>query len=155
MLPGEESPAGGDLPAGDDLPAGEDRAETERSPTLADAAGDDSIELELTEGGVSVEDLKPGHGAEARLGQRLTVHYVGRLENGTEFDSSRTRGTPFTFELGSGRVIAGWEEGIAGMRVGGLRRLIIPPHMAYGERGRGEIPPNAILEFDVELIDVE
>jgi FKBP-type peptidyl-prolyl cis-trans isomerase len=135
------------LPAGDEFVEADISAEPE--PPENDA------ELRISYSGVGIQDLREGQGPIATVGQRLTVHYVGRFEDGREFDSSRTRGTPFTFELGGGQVIAGWEEGIEGMRVGGLRRLIIPPHLAYGERGSGAIPPNAVLEFDVELLDVE
>jgi FKBP-type peptidyl-prolyl cis-trans isomerase len=85
----------------------------------------------------------------------VEVHNVGRLTDGSQFDSSRDRGTPFEFELGAGMVIAGWEEGVEGMRVGGLRKLIIPPDLGYGANGRPPvIPPDSILEFEVELLDV-
>jgi FKBP-type peptidyl-prolyl cis-trans isomerase FkpA len=97
-----------------------------------------------------------GTGDEARTGQRVTVHYTGWLTNGTKFDSSRDRGDPFAFALGRGQVIHGWDEGVAGMRVGGQRRLIIPPDLGYGARGAGGvIPPNATLVFDVELLKVQ
>jgi FKBP-type peptidyl-prolyl cis-trans isomerase len=106
-------------------------------------------------------DAKPGTGAEAKSGQRVTVHYTGWLyddskgdKKGTKFDSSRDRNEPFTFRLGAGEVIRGWDEGVAGMRVGGQRTLTIPAAMAYGQRGAGGvIPPNAVLVFDVELLD--
>lgn len=91
----------------------------------------------------------------AKPGRQVSVHYVGMLDDGRIFDASRDRGAPIRFELGAGMVIAGWDEGIAGMRVGGMRRLIIPAHLGYGERGRAPIPPNAILEFEVELMAVE
>ncbi|MCK6537891.1 MAG: FKBP-type peptidyl-prolyl cis-trans isomerase [Polyangiaceae bacterium] len=83
---------------------------------------------------------------------RVRLHYVGTLEDGSVFDSSRQRGTPFEAQLGQGQLIKGFEEGIAGMRVGGLRRLIIPPELGYGERGTGNIPPGSILIFEVELL---
>jgi len=111
-----------------------------------------------------VEDLRPGVGELARSGNQLIVHYTGWLYEpralgyrGKMFDSSRDRGQPFTFRLGEGRVIKGWEAGILGMQVGGLRRLVIPPEMAYGSRdiGNGLIPPNSTLVFEVELLGVE
>ena len=100
-------------------------------------------------------DTVVGEGKEAQPGMRIVVHYTGKLEDGTVFDSSVTRGQPFSFVLGEGRVIAGWEQGFAGMKVGGKRTLTIPPHLGYGERGAGGvIPPNATLVFDVELVGV-
>src|SRR5512140_891221 len=102
-----------------------------------------------------IEDLRPGTGAEAKVGQTVSVHYVGTLTNGQKFDSSRDRGRPFDFPLGAGKVIQGWDRGVAGMKVGGLRKLTIPPHLGYGERGfAGAIPPNATLIFEVELLGV-
>jgi FKBP-type peptidyl-prolyl cis-trans isomerase len=108
-------------------------------------------------------DVKQGTGAEAQAGRPVVVHYTGWLYDpdapegkGRKFDSSRDRGTPFDFPLGAGRVIKGWDQGVAGMKVGGQRRLIIPPQLGYGERGAGGvIPPNATLMFDVELLDVK
>jgi FKBP-type peptidyl-prolyl cis-trans isomerase len=99
-----------------------------------------------------VEDLVVGAGDPAVAGDTLTVHYVGTLESGQVFDDSYVRGTPFVFRLGAGGVIRGWDLGLVGMRVGGKRRLIIPPELAYGSQGSGPIPPNASLRFDVELI---
>jgi FKBP-type peptidyl-prolyl cis-trans isomerase len=107
-------------------------------------------------------DVRPGTGAEAAAGQRVTVHYTGWLydesqadKKGSKFDSSRDRNEPFTFRLGAGEVIRGWDEGVAGMKVGGQRTLTIPPGMGYGARGAGGvIPPNATLVFDVELLEV-
>lgn len=102
-----------------------------------------------------IEDLSVGEGAEAVAGKHVTVHYTGWLANGTKFDSSLDRGEPFDFPLGRGHVIRGWDEGVAGMKVGGKRRLTIPPEMGYGARGAGGvIPPNATLVFDVELLAV-
>ena len=108
-------------------------------------------------------DSKPGTGAEAASGQNVTVHYTGWLydetkgdKKGSKFDSSRDRNEPFTFRLGAGEVIRGWDEGVAGMKVGGKRTLIIPPQLGYGARGAGGvIPPNATLLFDVELLEVK
>ena len=107
-----------------------------------------------TTSGLRITDLVVGDGAEAVAGQTVVVNYRGTLANGTEFDSSYGRG-PFSFPLGGGRVIQGWDEGVAGMRVGGKRKLVIPPDLAYGERGAGGvIPPNATLTFEVELLRI-
>jgi peptidylprolyl isomerase len=113
-----------------------------------------------TPSGLGVADVEVGTGKEAKAGQPVVVHYTGWLyERGTKttkFDSSVDRGEPFEFPLGQGQVIAGWDEGVAGMKVGGRRTLIIPPELGYGERGAGDaIPPNATLIFDVELLDVK
>jgi FKBP-type peptidyl-prolyl cis-trans isomerase FkpA len=114
-----------------------------------------------TDSGLQYEDLVVGTGAEASAGRQVTVHYTGWLQNadasaGRKFDSSVDRHEPFVFRLGAGRVIRGWDEGVAGMRVGGKRKLIIPPALGYGSRGAGGvIPPNATLIFDVELLDVQ
>lgn len=100
------------------------------------------------------EDLIVGTGASAEAGKELVVHYVGRLADGTQFDSSRARGEPLDFPLGAGHMIAGWEQGLPGMKVGGKRRLTIPPELAYGAQGLGGvIPPNATLVFEVELLE--
>lgn len=105
---------------------------------------------------VQVEDVKVGNGAVAEPGKKVTVHYTGWLTSGKKFDSSRDRSQPFTFTLGVGQVIKGWDEGVKGMRVGGIRKLTIPPELGYGSRGAGGvIPPNATLIFEVELLDVK
>ena len=105
---------------------------------------------------LEITDTQLGTGAEATAGKNVSVHYTGRLTNGSKFDSSLDRGRPFTFKLGAGMVIQGWDQGVAGMKVGGKRTLIIPPEMGYGARGAGGvIPPNAVLVFDVELHGVE
>lgn len=105
---------------------------------------------------LKIEDVKVGTGAEAVAGKAVTVHYTGWLTDGTKFDSSLDNGKRFTFPLGGGRVIKGWDQGVAGMKVGGVRKLTIPPHLGYGERGAGGvIPPNATLVFEVELFDVK
>jgi len=102
-----------------------------------------------------VEELQVGAGAEAVAGASVEVHYTGTLADGKKFDSSRDRGRPFGFRLGAGQVIQGWDRGVVGMRVGGRRKLTIPPALGYGERGfPGAIPPNATLVFDIELLAV-
>jgi FKBP-type peptidyl-prolyl cis-trans isomerase len=109
----------------------------------------------VTASGLKYVDLKAGQGEEARAGKVVEVHYTGWLENGTKFDSSVDRNRPFTFRLGAGDVIKGWDEGVAGMKAGGKRKLIIPPDLGYGKRGAGEvIPPGATLIFEVELLGV-
>ncbi len=108
-----------------------------------------------TVSGLKYVDLAEGTGATPQEGQTVTVHYTGTLENGKKFDSSVDRGQPFNFRIGKGAVIKGWDEGLASMKVGGKRKLIIPPALGYGERGAPpNIPPNSILLFDVELLDV-
>jgi FKBP-type peptidyl-prolyl cis-trans isomerase len=108
-----------------------------------------------TASGLRYWDIKVGDGVEAKPGDRVTVHYTGWLENGTKFDSSHDRHQPFQFRIGAGQVIKGWDEGVAGMKVGGRRQLRIPPELGYGARGAGDaIPPNARLIFDVELLEV-
>ena len=109
-----------------------------------------------TASGLEYEDIREGDGPSPATGQTAVVHYVGTLTNGQKFDSSRDRGQPFEFPLGMGRVIKGWDEGVATMKVGGLRKLTIPSNLAYGERGAGGvIPPNATLVFEVELLGIE
>jgi FKBP-type peptidyl-prolyl cis-trans isomerase FkpA len=104
---------------------------------------------------LKMEDTKVGTGAVAKAGKSVTVHYTGWLTNGTKFDSSKDHGQPFTFQLGAGQVIKGWDQGVAGMKVGGVRKLTIPPSLAYGPNGAGGvIPPNATLVFEVELLGV-
>jgi peptidylprolyl isomerase len=107
-----------------------------------------------TPSGLKYVDLVVGKGASPKQGQMVTVHYTGRFEDGIKFDSSVDRGQPYTFPIGAARVIKGWDEGIMTMRIGGKRKLIIPPDLAYGPRGRSGIPPNATLVFEVELLGV-
>jgi FKBP-type peptidyl-prolyl cis-trans isomerase len=105
---------------------------------------------------LKIEETKVGTGAEAVTGKSVLVHYTGWLTNGTKFDSSKDRNEPFSFQLGAGQVIKGWDQGVAGMKVGGIRKLTIPPNLGYGTRGAGDaIPPNATLVFEVELLDVK
>ncbi len=109
----------------------------------------------MTTSGIQVEKMKEGTGATPKAGDRVSVHYTGWLQNGTKFDSSRDRGQPFTFTLGVGQVIKGWDQGVAGMRVGDTVKLTIPPELGYGARGAGGvIPPGATLIFEVELLGI-
>ncbi len=109
-----------------------------------------------TSSGLIIEDTMLGTGATAKAGQMVTVHYTGWLTDGTKFDSSKDRNDPFVFPLGQRRVIAGWDEGVQGMKEGGVRKLTIPAELGYGARGAGGvIPPNATLVFEVELIAAE
>ncbi len=109
-----------------------------------------------TASGLEIDEIQVGTGASPTVGQKVSVHYVGTLVNGTKFDSSRDRGQPFSFPLGQGRVIKGWDEGVATMKVGGITKLTIPPHLGYGTRGAGGvIPPNATLVFEVELLSID
>lgn len=102
-----------------------------------------------------IEDIKVGEGAEAKKGAMVVVHYTGWLENGQKFDSSKDRNDPFEFPLGAGYVIKGWDQGVVGMKIGGVRKLTIPAELGYGARGAGGvIPPNATLIFEVELLDI-
>jgi len=122
---------------------------------FAPALGVDLGKMSRSASGLYQQDLAVGRGAEAGSGKEATVHYTGWLPNGTQFDSSRDRNDPFAFRLGARQVIAGWDEGVAGMRVGGKRKLVIPGPLGYGARGAPpDIPPNAILVFDVELLGV-
>ncbi len=109
-----------------------------------------------TASGLIIEDLSEGAGEEARAGQTVSVHYTGWLTDGKKFDSSQDRNDPFDFPLAARHVIAGWDEGVQGMKVGGVRKLTIPPNLGYGARGAGGvIPPNATLVFEVELLAIK
>jgi FKBP-type peptidyl-prolyl cis-trans isomerase len=122
---------------------------------FAPELGVDLDAMTQTASGLYYQDLEVGEGAEAVTGSAATVHYEGFLANGNKFDSSRDRDEPFTFAVGIGGVIPGFDEGVSGMRVGGVRKLVIPPELAYGESGAGTvIPPNATLVFDIELLEV-
>jgi len=122
----------------------------------APAAGSASSTSRTTASGLQIEEVKLGTGAEAENGKTVSIQYTGRLVDGTKFDSSLDRGQPIEFVLGTGAMIKGWDEGIPGMKVGGKRKLTIPPAMAYGAEGRPPvIPPNSTLVFDVELMGVK
>jgi FKBP-type peptidyl-prolyl cis-trans isomerase len=108
-----------------------------------------------TASGLVYIDVKVGEGAAAKAGDNVSVHYTGWLVNGTKFDSSVDRGTPFAFPLGGGRVIPGWDEGVAGMQPGGVRKLVISPQLGYGARGGGPIPPNSTLIFEVQYLGTQ
>lgn len=152
-------------------PADEVAAETADTAAAAPPGGDpvtaapsggsreadlDDPELTAMPSGLKYKDLAPGTGEEARAGSVAVVHYTGWLVDGTKFDSSLDRGEPFEFPVGGGRVIKGWDQGVAGMKVGGKRRLVIPPDLGYGARGAGAvIPPDATLIFEVELLEVK
>ena len=141
-------------PAADTAPVTESvAAETPKGPHMDTFSIPDN--METTASGLKYSVDQPGTGAQAFIGQTVSVHYTGWLMDGTKFDSSRDRGAPLQFALGQGRVIRGWEEGIAGMKVGEKRTLVIPSSLGYGERGfSGLIPPNATLVFKVELVGV-
>ena len=127
-----------------------------KSAAASPGAAVDSAALTKTASGLQYQDVVVGTGPEAKAGQTAVVHYTGWLTGGTKFDSSRDRGQPFSFPLGGGQVIAGWDEGVAGMKVGGRRKLVIPPDLGYGAMGSPPvIPASATLVFDVELIGVE
>jgi FKBP-type peptidyl-prolyl cis-trans isomerase len=116
----------------------------------------DEAALTKTPSGLGYQDLVVGTGEEAKQGQLAVVHYTGWLTDGTKFDSSRDRGAPFSFPLGGGQVIAGWDQGVAGMKVGGRRKLVIPPDLGYGPNGMPPvIPASATLVFDVELLELK
>ena len=122
----------------------------ERANALIEAADGRGIIKKLV-----IDDVKIGNGAEVMLGNTVSVHYIGTLQDGTEFDNSNKRGEPFSFTVGQGRVIKGWEEGLVGMKVGGQRILVIPAELAYGRQAIGVIPANSTLVFAIELLEVK
>jgi FKBP-type peptidyl-prolyl cis-trans isomerase len=128
-----------------------DRATDQRT-----VAGEKKEKVIMTSSGLKYVDTKEGTGPAAAKGDTVEVHYTGWLKDGTKFDSSKDRGKPFVFQLGAGKVIKGWDEGVQGMKVGGERKLMIPSNLAYGPRGAGGvIPPNADLTFQVELLKIQ
>ena len=125
------------------------------NPLQAATMSDTNATTKTTPSGLKYEDVKQGTGDAATAGKNVSVHYTGWLTNGTKFDSSKDRGQPFEFPLGGGRVIKGWDEGVQGMKVGGVRKLTIPPSLGYGSRGAGgAIPPDSTLVFEVELLAI-
>ena len=130
------------------VPSGNDSLK-ERTDALRQSVGNDGKLKNMV-----IEDIKVGTGAEVKSNDTVSVHYVGTLQDGTEFDNSKKRGQPFDFTVGGGQVIKGWDEGLIGMKVGGQRILVIPPEMAYGEKGIGPIPGGATLVFSIELLDI-
>lgn len=134
---------------GENLPIQENTPAKEQELLPTNTTNQPAMELKI-------EDVKVGEGTEAKAGNTVTVHYTGMFTDGKKFDSSYDRGQPFSFPLGQGMVIKGWEQGVAGMKVGGKRKLTIPPSLGYGEEGvPGAIPPNSTLLFEVELLDVK
>jgi FKBP-type peptidyl-prolyl cis-trans isomerase FkpA len=152
---------GGSPPSGDGDPSATtapDKAGVPSAPELSEPTSPGvpvgKPQIVTTASGLQIEDRAIGTGPAAEPGRTVVVHYTGWLTSGKKFDSSRDRGKPFVFVLGKKKVIAGWEEGVAGMRVGGKRQLVIPPKLGYGPQGTPVIPGNATLVFDVELLDV-
>jgi FKBP-type peptidyl-prolyl cis-trans isomerase len=134
----------------------ESAAQGAASTTPAGAAQTSKIMQNISKiKGLEIYDEQVGDGAVAKAGQTVTAHYIGLLTNGTKFDSSVDRGQPFSFKLGTGQVIKGWDLGIAGMKVGGIRRLVISPELAYGSQVMGPIPANSTLIFEVQLLNVK
>jgi FKBP-type peptidyl-prolyl cis-trans isomerase FkpA len=132
-----------------------DRGNAAAAGGFSASLGVDTASMTRTPSGLRYQDVAVGSGTQASAGKTVSVHYTGWLPNGEKFDSSRDRNQPFAFTLGAGQVIAGWDEGVAGMKVGGRRKLVIPPDLGYGTAGAPpDIPPGATLVFDVELLDV-
>lgn len=132
-----------------------DQEQNQQAAGVVIAGEQKAVEVKKELNTFMIDDVKIGGGEAVKSGDTVAVHYVGKLQDGTEFDNSKKRGEPITFTVGAGQVIAGWEEGLIGMKKGGERVLIIPPEKAYGERGIGPIPPNATLEFTLELVDIK
>ena len=124
--------------------------------TPSSSANTQTKQDDNTMGGLQITDEKVGDGPQAQTGQTVTVNYVGTLTNGTKFDSSYDRNQPFDFTLGAGQVIKGWDQGVVGMKVGGKRKLVIPPDLAYGSQSPSpQIPPNSTLVFEIELLAIK
>lgn len=138
------------------IKSAKDRSSGPKVQGVEATASSETTNMKNSENQLKIEDLKVGAGAEAVSGKKITVNYAGTLTDGTKFDSSYDRNEPFTFNLGAGEVIEGWDQGFAGMKVGGKRKLTIPSSLGYGEAGAPpQIPPNATLVFEVELLKVE
>lgn len=138
------------------VPASAPIAPINNSASVAASTETKKMQNTSTIAGLEIYDIQVGTGAEAKAGQNIQAHYVGTLLDGTKFDSSVDRGQPFEFTLGVGQVIQGWDKGIEGMKVGGVRKLVLSPEMGYGSRGAGAlIPPNSTLVFEVQLVAVE
>jgi FKBP-type peptidyl-prolyl cis-trans isomerase len=134
---------------------GESKGKSAEVVTFNSSLGVNPDAMTKTPSGLRYQDVSKGDGTEATAGRNASVHYTGWLANGEMFDGSRVRNQPFNFTLGAGQVIAGWDEGVAGMRVGGRRKLVIPPNLGYGTAGAPpDIPPDATLVFDIELLEV-
>lgn len=142
-------------PAKTPEPSSVAKATAENPPAEQPAPQADDKDVITSKSGLKYVELKIGDGKTAKAGDRVLVHYVGTLQSGKKFDSSRDRNEPFSFKLGAGDVIKGWDEGVAGIKEGGKRKLIIPSHLGYGPQGSGPIPPNATLIFEVELLKVK
>ncbi len=140
----------------DERPEQQDTAQPDTETTMTAPSSPTEIDDSLfitTDSGLKYHDLVTGEGESPKVGQMVTVHYAGWLTDGTGFDNSYDRGQPFSFPLGMGRVIPGWDEGVQGMKEGGMRQLVIPPHLGYGDRGAGGvIPPGATLIFEVRYL---
>jgi len=137
------------------VPTETQKSQPAKSPSKARTSVDESAKTITTPSGLKYQDLQEGTGAQPKIGDTVVVHYTGWLTDGTKFDSSLDRGEPFEFKLGAGEVIKGWDMGVATMKVGGKRKLIVPPELGYGAQGRGPIPPDAILIFEVELLEIK
>lgn len=148
---------GDDAAAGDDSARDETAARAAQPPSCDELAAIPPDSMEATDSGLRILQREEGTGSEARTGDRVAVHYVGCLTDGTKFDASYDRNEPIEFPLGAGRVITGWDQGVDGMKPGGVRVLRIPPELGYGSRGTpdGPIPPDATLIFHVRLVDIE
>jgi peptidylprolyl isomerase len=129
-------------------------AENTEADEPAPAASPGATDARVDPDGLRIEEIAPGSGSEAQAGSRVVLHYDGTLTDGTVFDSSRKRGTPFEVELGKNHLIPGFERGVLGMRPGGKRRVVIPPELGYGSQRTGQIPPGSVLIFEIELIEI-